>query len=143
MKITLKSYDDLKNLITDNGEKTISNEMDWFIKEFADKTLTVRNYDVAGGGKITEFFSISTNSVGEDGGFNTNTVFEHIKVPKSWITDDGVDYEGINYYACLACGFTVTDNQRTSFNPKKTYAEIGVDDCVCPLCFTKTFKKVN
>ena len=141
MTITLKSYEDLKNLITDNGAKTISPDMDWFIKEFGGKTVEAQGYDISGGGKIDEFFSIGTSTIGQDGGFNTNTVFEHIKVPKTWL--DNVDYDGKTYYACIACGFTVTDDQRTAFEPKKTYAEIGVDNCVCPLCFTKTFKKVN
>jgi len=83
MTITLKSYEDLKNLITDNGAKTISPDMDWFIKEFGGKTVEAQGYDISGGGKIAEFFSIGTSNVGEDGGFNTNTVFEHIKVPKT------------------------------------------------------------
>jgi hypothetical protein len=140
MKVTFKSYDELKEYYTEDG-KTLDNGFDWFLQQIGGKTVAVQTYKISGGGSKKEMFTIDTASVGTDGGFNTNTVFEHFEFPKDIL--DSVDYEGKTYYTCIQCGFTVQDTQRTMFYPSKTYADLGVENCVCPLCFTKSFHQVN
>ena len=155
MKVTFKSYEDLKalaqasnNLPTPSQwDKTIKigegfdENIDWFLKQIAGKTFECSGYEVSGGGKIMEFFTIQTAAVGQDGGFNTNSVFGEFKVSKEWL--DNVDYEGKTYWTCINCGFTVTPDEKYPFDIKKTFGDIGVDDCACPYCFTKTMKAVN
>jgi len=142
MKITFKSYDDLKALVQEDG-KELDKDFDWFLTQIADKTFPCQNYEVSGGGKIKEFFSINTSEVAHDGGTGISTIaaFEHFKCSKEWL--DNVDYEGKKYWACINCGFTVEPTQKYEFIPNKTYEEIGINNCICPLCMTKTLKEVN
>ncbi len=155
MKVTFKSYDDLKALAEKSNnlptpskwDKTIfvgkgfDQDIDWFLKQIAGKEFECQGYEVSGGGKIMEFFTIQNSIVGEDGGFNTNSVFGEFKVSKEWL--DKVDYEDKTYWACVNCGFTIQPQDKYPFDIKKSYEEIGVNNCACPLCFTKTFKEVN
>jgi len=140
MKITFKDYDTLVTLAKEEGYN-VDRDFDWFLKEIAGKTFACSDYKVSGGGKIQEFFSIETSAVAQDGGFNTNVVFGDFSVPKTWL--ENVDYEGKTYWACINCGMIITPDQKYPFDIKKTYGDLGVENCVCPGCFTKTFKVVN
>jgi len=158
MKITFKSYEDLKALTTQtdsvkepsiwdgliNFPEHLDEDFDWFLHQIADKEFEVENYEISGGGRIEEMFTIQTSNIGTDGGENTNSVKGFFKFTKPWIDTTKTDYDGKKYWACVNCGFTVQPTvERYPFDIKKKYADIGVDNCTCPLCFTKTFKEVN
>ena len=155
MKITFKDYDTLKALALDSHslptpsqwDKTIKvgdgfdRDIDWFIKQIAGKEFECAGYEISGGGRITEFFTIQTDQIGLDGGENTNSVFREFKVGRDWL--DSVDYEGKTYWTCINCGFTITPDEKYPFDIKKSFGDLGTDKCACPLCFTKTMKVVN
>jgi len=155
MKITFKSLDNLKTLVeTKNSvsnpgtwEKTIklgegfNEDIMWFIEQIAGKEFECSNYEVTGGGKIMEFFTIQNNQIGKDGGFNTNSVYGEFKVSKEWL--NSVDYGDKKYWTCINCGFTIVPEEKYPFDIKKTFNDVGIDNCACPYCFTKTLKAVN
>jgi len=155
MKITFKSLDDLKALATAKNsvsnpgtwEKTIKlgegfdKDIEWFLEQIAGKEFECCGYEVSGGGKIMEFFTIQTGQIGKDGGFNTNSVFREFKVSKDWL--DSVDYDGKKYISCINCGFTVVPEEKYPFDIKKTFGDLGVENAACPYCFTKTLKEIN
>ena len=154
MKVTFKSYDDIKNLMTDSKsvktkatwDKTtylgggFDKDLDAFLKTIAGKTFEIEDYQIIGNGDIT--FKIQTCNVGEDGGFNTNTPFGDFNFTKAFV--DSIDEIPEGMWFCRICGMTVDSNKELyPFDPKNTYAEFGIDKVVCPACFTKTYNEVK
>ena len=162
MKITLKDYPELKEIIlagaatnvTEPGQnmefntvnnsklyKGIDPDLDAFLKVVGGKTFPVQDFDVTGSGKV-KFFSIETGETPVDGGENTNNPFSSFKFSEEMI--DNVDYEGKTLWACKGCGFIVEPTvQKDHFDPKYTLAEKGIENAVCPMCFTKTFTEIT
>ena len=154
MKVTFKDYDDLKALMTDSKslptvaqwDKTIyigsffDENMDAFLKTIAGNTYEIQVYDVSsGGGQVV--YKIETGFVGEDGGYNTNYPFGDFCFTKDFAKS--ID-DAPTAWFCRLCGITVDPTvQKDPFNPKKTYAEVGIANAVCPACFTKTFNEVK
>ena len=158
MKVKFKSYDDLKALMTasKNAPTPEQNkefndvinkdnysgyckDMDAFLKYIAGKTFSVQDFQVIKGKK---YFNISTAEVGADGGFNTNMPFDTFGFSEDYC--ETIDFEGKTYWYCFNCGQLVQpEEQKSYFDPKKTLAEVGIDNAVCPLCFTRTFKEVK
>ncbi len=66
-----------------------------------------------------KYFKISTAEVGKDGGFNTNSSFEHFA-----FTDEAcenIDFEGEKYWVCGNCKTIVNpDKQKDQFKVKFT-----------------------
>ena len=141
MLIKFKNLAQLRSIANDSDVKTkLDGDFDSFLEEIAGKEYPAE-LTVVGGGKLTKFYTISTASVGVDGGYNTNTVFEHFSVPEEWL--QSVDKEGKTYWACVNCGHTVEPSkQKDPFRASKTYEEIEIENAVCPRCFTKSFKVI-
>ena len=154
MKITFKSYDDLKALLTDSKsvptvakwDKTIylgkgfDVDFDAFLKVIAGKTFEIQDYDVMPvGGQV--LMRIQTAVIGKDGGFNTNYPFDDFCFTMDFV--DSVE-DAPTVWFCRGCGMIVDPAvQKDPFNPKNTYADTGIENAVCPACFTKTFSEVK
>ena len=154
MKVTFKSYDDLKALLIDSKsvktkaqwDKTIylgkgfDKDFDAFLKVIAGNTYDVQDYEVMGNGEV--IFRLQTSVVGEDGGFNTNYPFGDFCFTKDFVSS--IDEAPQEMWFCRICGMIIDSNKELyPYDPKKTYAEIGIKNCACPACFTKTFNEVK
>ena len=134
MKVTFKDEAGLKALYGQDLQEDFA----WFLGEIAGKEYKVNDFYVNNGKK---YFKISTAEVGADGGFNTNSSFEHFA-----FTDDAcdtVDFEGETYWVCGDCGTIVNPAKQKEQFKVKLYSEVGIADSSCPLCFVKSFKEVK
>lgn len=155
MKITFKSYEDLKKIMTDSKsvhtkgtwDRTIylgggyDENMDQFLKKIGSNTFKIENYEVlpVEGNVIMR---IQTDKIGEDGGFNTNYPFDDFGFTVDFIDTDKTENAPEAWF-CRNCGMIVDPKQKYPFEPKRTYKEIGLPNAVCPGCFTKTFTEVK
>jgi len=154
MKVTFKAYDDLKALMTDSKSvptvakwdktiylgKSFDRDMDTFLKTIAGNTYEIQEYEVLPtGGQVV--YKIQTGIIGKDGGFNTNYPFDDFCFTADFA--DSID-DAPTAWFCRLCGKTVNpDVQKDPFDPKKTYTDEGIENAVCPLCFTKSFAEVK
>ena len=130
MKVTFKSYDDLRALCGENIEV----DFDRLLKNtLADKTYLATEL-IVNGESQSFVVQLPNGNVAWGGKFTCD---------KDWFKD--VDYgDNKDLWRCGLCDFTVNPKERYHFGSfNETYESVGIENCACPLCFTYSMRKVN
>jgi rubredoxin len=160
MKVTFKTYDEMKDILENKSSVTTSYpEAKWdktiYIKDGYDNSLDTILKNIAEKEyKVTDFQLIIINGQKRlIGRIALNNFNSNVNPSIAWgvtqyfdFTDElcsNVDFEGEEYYVCRICGLQLDPESKNPFDFKSKFKDMNTEDIVCPACFTQSFDKIS